>query len=402
MPKPCSSLFRLLPVLAVAVLAGGCGRSQQAGGPPSMPPTAVTTLALAPKTLPVSYEYVGQTTGSKEVEVRARVTGILEERLYTEGARVAAGQTLFVIDPRPFAAQLAVAEAEVARLQAQLAQANREAARLKPLAEKRAVGQKEADDAASGAELAQAALKGAEAKLTEAKLNLGYTRSTAPIAGLSSRANKSEGSLVTANDTLLTTISQVDPIWVPFNVSENDQLRLRALVAAGTLTLPRDNAYEVTVKLTDGTTFPRKGRINFSDTRVNPTTGTYEMRAEIRNADGALKPGQFVRGQLTGARRTGVLAVPQVAVLDGTQGKYVYVVGKDKAGKDVAEPRNVTLGEWVATAEGNLWIVEAGLEQGDALIVDGIARLRPGAPIAAAGAPGAAASPAAPAAAPKP
>src|SRR6185295_4628698 len=142
--------------------------------------------------------------------------------------------------------------------------------RLKPLAERRAVGQKEADDAASNADLARAALKVAQAKAAEVRLNLGYTRVVAPITGLTSRANKSEGSLVTANDTLLTLIWQVDPIWVPFNVSENDQLNLNKAVAAGRLVLPKDNAYDVSVKLSDGSTFPRKGKINFSDTRVNP------------------------------------------------------------------------------------------------------------------------------------
>ena len=270
-----SLLFRVLSALGAVAVVAGCGQPTQGGSPKAMPPAAVTVAVLAPQTLPVAYEYVGQTVGSKEVEVRARVTGILEQRLYQEGARVAAGQTLFVIDPRPFAAQAAAADAEVARAQAQLAQAQREAARLKPLAEKRAVGQKEADDAMSNAELAQAALKAAQAKLTEANLNLGYTRALAPISGLSSRANKSEGSLVNANDTLLTTISQVDPIWVPFNVSENDRLLLDRAVAAGRLTLPKGNAFAVTVKLSDGSTFPRKGRIHFSDSRLNPTTGTF-------------------------------------------------------------------------------------------------------------------------------
>ncbi len=168
-----------LSLLALAALLSACGQSQH-GGPAGPQPTAVTTLVLQPKTLPVSYEYVGQTTGSKEVEVRARVTGILERRLYTEGARVTAGQTLFVIDPTPFAAQTAAADAEVARAQAQLAWNNREVARLKPLAEKHAVGQKEADDAISNAELSQAALKAAEAKLTESKWMLGNTRALAP------------------------------------------------------------------------------------------------------------------------------------------------------------------------------------------------------------------------------
>ena len=380
-------IFRILLLVAAAALSGGCGPSQQGHG--GFPPAAVTTLTVQPRTLPVSYEYVGQTTGSKEVEVRARVTGILDKRLYQEGARVAAGQTLFVIDPRPFEAQAAAAEAEVARTQALLVQAEREAARLKPLAERRAIGQKEADDASSNAELARAGVKAAQAKLTEAKLNLGYTRATAPITGLSSRANKSEGSLVTANDTLLTTISQLDPIWVPFNVSENDRLLLDRAVAEGRLTLPKDNAYAVTVRLSDGSTFPRKGRINFSDSRVNPATGTYEMRAEIVNADGVLKPGQFVRVELAGAVRNNALAVPQVAVLDGTQGKFIYVTGKDKDGKDIAVVRPVTLGAWVEAGGTNLWIVEKGLAPGDIVIVDGIARLQPGAPIALGAPPGA-------------
>jgi membrane fusion protein (multidrug efflux system) len=373
-----------LSLVATIALVAACGQTPQ-GGFHGFPPAAVTTLVVQPRTLPVSYEYVGQTTGSKEVEVRARVTGILEKRLYTEGGWVKAGQPLFVIDPKPLQAQAAAADAEVVRARAQLAQAERELARLKPLAERRAVGQKEADDAASNADLARASLKAAEARLAEVNLNLGYTRVNAPITGLSSRANKSEGSLVNANDTLLTLLWQVDPIWVPFNVSENEQLQLNRAVAAGRLVLPKDNAFDVTVKLSDGSTFPRKGRINFSDTRVNPSTGTYEMRAEIANADVALKPGQFVRVQLKGAMRTNAIAIPQIAVQDGPQGKFAYVTGKDKDGKDIAVVRPITLGDWVEADGTNLWIVETGLAAGDTVIVDGIAKLQPGGPIALGG-----------------
>lgn len=368
-------------VLAAGVLAG-CGQGQPGGGHGGFPPAQVTAIAVAPRTLPVSWEYVGQTTGSKDVEVRARVTGILERKLYAEGSAVKAGQPLFTIDPKPLEAQAAAAQAEVARAQAQLAQAEREAARLKPLAERRAVGQKEADDALSAAELARASLNVAKAKLAEVDLSLGYTRVLAPVAGLSSRAMKSEGSLVTANDTLLTVISQVDPIWVPFNVSENDRLAIDRAVAAGRLALPKDNGYEVTLKLADGTTFPRAGRITFADTRVNPATGSYEMRAELPNRDLALKPGQFVRVQLKGALRRDAIAVPQAAVLDGPQGKFVYVPAKDKDGKDIALPRPITVGPWVEADGVNLWIVETGLAAGDKVIVDGIARLfAPGSPI---------------------
>ena len=387
-------------VLAAGVLAG-CGQGQPGAGHGGFPPAQVTAIAVAPRTLPVSWEYVGQTTGSKDVEVRARVTGILERRLYAEGSAVKAGQPLFTIDPKPLEAQAAAAQAEVARAQAQLAQAEREAARLKPLAERRAVGQKEADDALSAAELARASLNVAKAKLAEVDLSLGYTRVLAPVAGLSSRAMKSEGSLVTANDTLLTVISQVDPIWVPFNVSENDRLAIDRAVAAGRLALPKDNGYEVTLKLADGTTFPRAGRITFADTRVNPATGSYEMRAELPNRDLALKPGQFVRVQLKGALRRDAIAVPQAAVLDGPQGKFVYVPAKDKDGKDIALPRPITVGPWVEADGVNLWIVETGLAAGDKVIVDGIARLfAPGSPIVLGPPPGQSGAPGAPPAAP--
>jgi len=371
---------RLLP-LALAALVVACGKSQQDGGFHGFPPSDVTTVKLEPRTLPATYEYVGQTVGSREVEVRARVTGILDRKLFQEGAPVKAGQVLFIIDPRQMAAQTAALEAEVARAQAQKAQADREVARLKPLAERRAVGQKEADDAISNVEMMAASLKAAEAKLAEMKLNLGYTSVTAPISGLSSRAPKSEGSLVAANETLLTTISQVDPMWIPFSIAENEQLALNRAVKEGRLTLPKDNAFDVAVRLADGSTLERKGKINFSDTRINPSTGTFEMRAEVGNADRLLKPGQFVRVKLIGAVRNNALAVPQVAVLDGTQGKFVYVADKDKDGTDVASMRLVTLGEWVALDGANLWIVESGLKAGDLVIVDGVAKLHPGAPI---------------------
>jgi membrane fusion protein (multidrug efflux system) len=383
-----------LLTLSLALIVAACGQSQQ-GGTHGFPPGEVTTVKLEPKTLPATYEYVGQTTGSKEVEVRARVTGILEKRLFQEGSAVKAGQALFIIDPRPLRAQTAAFEADVNRAQAQKAWAEREAARLKPLAERKAVGQKEADDAMSNAEMRTAELRAAEAKLAEVRLNLAYTSVTAPINGLSSRAPKSEGSLVNANETLLTTISQVDPMWIPFSIAENEQLLINRGVREGRLTLPKDNAFDVQVRLADGSTLDRKGRINFSDTRINPSTGTFEMRAEVTNRDGLLKPGQFVRVKLLGAVRNNALAVPQVAVMDGAQGKYVYVLDKDKDGKDIAAVRPVTLGEWVTQDGVNLWVVESGLKPGEQVIVDGVAKLRPGAPVKVV-APGAPPPPAAP------
>ena len=392
--RPAFPIYRPAAALAVAAALAACGQSQHAGFG-GFPPAEVTTQVIAPRNFPVAFEYVGQTLGSKDVEVRARVTGIIEKRLYQEGASVKAGQPLFTIDPKPYAAQVAQAQAELVRAEAQKAQADRERARLAPLAERKAIGQKEADDATSNAELAAASVQSARAKLDELKLNWGYTNVVAPISGLSSRAMKSEGSLATANDTLLTVISQTDPIWVGFSVSENEQLRLTRAVAAGALALPKDNAYDVTIKLSDGSTFPRRGRINFADTRVNPSTGTYEMRAEVVNNDAALKPGQFVRVVLRGAERKNALAVPQVAVLDGPQGKFVYVAAKDKDGKDIAQPQPIVVGDWVDADGGNLFVIDSGLKAGDNVIVNGVARLQPGGPIKlassapASGAPGA-------------
>ena len=372
------SIPRLLPVVTVVLLAA-CGQSkQQASGFHGFPPAAVTVETVARQSFPVTFQYVGQTQGSRDVEVRARVTGIIEKRLFEEGTAVKAGQTLFIIDARQYQAQVAAANADVARAQAQKAQADREAARLKPLAERKAIGQKEADDAASAADLAAAAVKAAQAKVSEVSVNLGYTKVIAPISGLTSRSQKSEGSLVTANETLLTTISQTNPIWVVFSISENEQLRLNKAVAANQLQLPKDNAYQVEVRLSDGSTLPRSGKINFSDTRINPTTGTYEMRAEIANPDNALKPGQFVRVILRGAERKDVIAVPQVAVMDGPQGKFVYTLGKNKEGKDIAAPRPVVVGDWVDANASNQWVIESGLQPGDQVLVNGIAKVMPG------------------------
>jgi membrane fusion protein, multidrug efflux system len=377
--------LRIAAVATLAALLGACGQSQpQGGGFQGFPPAEVTLVTVEPKAIPVTFEYVGQALGSKEVEVRARVGGILEKRLFKEGAPVKGGQTLFLIDPKPYEAQAANAEAEVARAQAQLSQAQREAARLKPLAERKAIGQKEYDDAASAAELAAASIKASEAKLREARLNLGYTRVVAPISGLSSRATKSEGSLVSVGaDSLLTTISQTNPMWVQFSVSENERLRIERAVAEKKLDWPNDMG--VVVKLADGTTLQRRGTINFNDTRINTATGTYETRAEFENSDNVLKSGQFLRVLLDGATRRDAIAVPQAAVLDGPQGKFVYVAGKDKDGKDIAAPKPVVLGDWVTGEGANLWIVESGLAPGDKLIVDGIAKLMPGGPIKLAG-----------------
>jgi len=339
-----------------------------------MPPVPVSVIAVEPKSLPANFEYTGQTLGSREVEVRARVTGILQSRNFVEGGLVSKGQSLYTIDPAPFAAAVLRAEADVAGAEARLAQARKNAARLKPLYADNAVSQKEYDDAASAEAIGDADLKAAQARLTEARLDLLYTKVEAPISGIAGRSLRSEGTLVSGADVLLTSVTQIDPIWVSFGVPDNDQLRINSELAAGRLELPKGGGYEVSLKLADGTVYSQPGRINFSDVRVSGATGTTDTRAEIPNPKGVLRAGQFVRVTLKGAVRPNAVVLPQRAVLEGPQGKFVYVVG---AGSK-AEPRPVQVGEWT----GDDWIIQSGLKAGDRVIVDGVARIfAPGTPV---------------------
>ena len=208
----------------------------------------------------------------------------------------------------------------------------------------------------------------------EARLNLGYTRVESPVGGVTSRALKSEGSLVSGPDMLLTTITQVNPIYVNFGLTEADQLIFTREAEAGKLVLPKDGRFDVAVKLEDGSILPRSGKLAFTDVRVNPATGTSDARAEIPNPDGKLRPGQFVRAILKGAVRPDAIAVPQRAVMEGPQGKIVYLLGKDSK----AELRPVSVGDWTGTD----WIITSGLQPGDKVIVDGLAKIFfPGAPV---------------------
>jgi len=382
-----SALSRIC-VFAIPFVLAACDGGSAATGPGphgGMPPAAVAVEPAKAATLPAVFEYVGQTAGSREAEVRARVPGILLKRNFAEGALVRRGQSLYSIDPAPLRAALDKVDADVASGQARLAQAERALARLKPLYDAKAVSQKELDDVASAEQVARADLKGAQARRAEAALNLGYTRVEAPISGMVSRSMVSEGTLVAGPELLLTTITQTDPIKIRFAIADTDQLRWRTESAAGRLQLPKNGAFDVEVTLSDGSVLARRGRMQFTDTRVSEATGTHEAQAEIANPDGALKPGQFVRVRLLGAVRPNALQVPTRAVLEGPQGKFVYLAVDGKA-----QPRPVKVGEQL----GERWLVSEGLKPGDPVIVDGVMRIGPGAPVqvGAASAPAAAAS----------
>jgi membrane fusion protein, multidrug efflux system len=361
----------VLPVLLAAALAA-CGepRGQPHG---QMPPPEVAVAEAVAKRLPVGYEYAAQTAGYREVEVRARVTGILVKRNYREGEVVKRGQSLFQIDPAPFQVALARAEADLATAEARQAQAARDAERMKAVIDIKAVSRKEYDDSVSAAQIAAAEVKGARARVAEARLNLDWTRVESPINGISSRSVRSEGTLVSGPDVLLTSVTQVDPIYVIFGIPESELLRIRHDVDAKRLELPADGRFDVTVALADGSVYGKPGKVDFTDVRVNTNTGTVEARAELPNPGGVLKPGQFVRVRLAGAVRPAAITVPQRAVLEGPKGKFVYVVDAESK----AEARPVQVGDWA----GEAWVIDSGLAPGDKVIVDGVMKIGPGAPV---------------------
>lgn len=372
----------LLP--AAALLLAGCEPSAApGGGPGGFPPPVVSVASIEPRDLAVTYEYPAQTAGYREVEVRARVTGIIERRNYQEGALVKQGQSLFTIDPEPFKVALARAEADIAVAEARLAQARRDVRRLRPVIEARAISQKEFDDALSAEQVAEAEVKSARARVNEAKLNLGYTRVEAPISGATSRSVVSEGTLVSGPGVLLATVTQTDPIYVIFGIPDREYRALRRDVEAGRLKLPEQGRFRATLKLADGRDYSKTGAVNFTDVRVNAQTGTIETRAEFSNPNGGLRAGEFVRIVLQGAVRPGAIIVPQRAVLEGPKGKFVYTVTADSK----AEARPVEVGDWA----GEGWVVNSGLKAGERIIVDGVMKIGPGAPVKIAdGKPGAA------------
>jgi membrane fusion protein (multidrug efflux system) len=358
---------------ALLVLALGACHNDTAK-PKQPPPPQVSVVTVAPKDIPVTWQFVGRTQGFRDVQVRARVTGILLKRAYTEGGFVKKGTLLFQIDPAQFKAMLDQQQGVVAQAEATLANANRNVARLKPLFNAHAVSRKDLDDALSAQAVAKANLESARAQLQQAQLNLDYTRVVAPISGLTGKANQSEGSLVTAEQTSpLTTISQTDPIYVYFSFADNDYLNIRNEVAAKQMAFPPDGNFDVTLELGDGSTYAAHGRIDFRDYRIDPNTGTIQARAEFPNPDGQLVPNQFVRVIVNGAQYPHAIAVPQRAVLQGQGGQFVYVVDKD--GK--AERRPVKAGTWIGTD----WMINDGLAAGDRVIVDGVQKVRPGAAV---------------------
>ncbi len=356
--------------VALATLSACKGDKTSAAAPAALP---VGIITVSQADVPAVFEFVGQTQSSQEVEIRARVNGYLEKRVYTEGAMVHEGDVLFIMDAKPFSATLEASNAELREQQARLDTAQANLNRVRPLAAKNALSQKDLDDALGQQQAAAAAVEKARSNVINSKLDLGYTTIRSPVDGLSSFAKKQDGSYIDATNSLLTYVAKLDPMWVNFSLSENEFLRFRSEAKSGKLKMPKEGDLEVDIVLADGTKFPQHGRISFSDAALNTETGTYLVRATFNNADGVLRPGQFVRVLVRGASISGALAVPQDAVQQGDRGAFVWTV--DEQGK--AKQRAVETGEW----NGNDWIIRSGLRPGDRVIVENLVKLAPDMPV---------------------
>ncbi|MGZ5603436.1 MAG: efflux RND transporter periplasmic adaptor subunit [Usitatibacter sp.] len=357
----------LAAAVALAALAA-CSKQAAPGSAPAAVPARV--IEVQPRSVPIVVEGVGQVEGSKEVEVRSRVSGNLKKILYKEGEVVKPGATLFQIDPEPFEIALNQARSLLAQEVARNEQMHRESARMSELIGQRAVSQKEVDDAKSNTRLSDAALQVAQSRVKEAELNLSYTKIDAPVGGVTGRSQHSEGSLISTSgaDSLLTTLSQMDPVWVRFSLSESDLAKL----PGGKLT--RTSNPEIKLVLPDGSIYPVTGRLNFAASQIDPRLATMQLRAEFANGGAGLLPGQFVRVQLIGGQRDNVFLIPQVAVTQTESGYLVFVL--DAQGK--AELRPVKVGDWV----GKDWTILDGLKKGDKVVVDNLLKLRPGSAVA--------------------
>lgn len=359
-----SSLFLLIPALAL-LSACGNGAEQQH----QMPPAEVVEETVALRDLPLTLEYPARVSGSRVVEVRARVNGVVVERAYREGEPVKQGDLLFRIEPDNYKAVFDQAAAQVAIQQATINQAQAEFDRVKALVEEGAVSQREFDQAKAALSQAKAGLAGAQANRTAANLNLKYTEVRAPVSGIASKEAVTIGNLVNggsgANGDLLTTIVQADPAYVDFSMTEPEYLRLREL--------SQQDGAKLAVTVKTGSSCAGEGHVDFTDSFVNPVTGTVRARAIFANESGCLVSGQFLAVEVNGLTIPQALAVPKSAVLFGQAGAMVWVLGDN----NMPAPRPVTIQEsW-----HDEWLLSSGLQPGERIVVEGIMKVRPDAPV---------------------
>jgi membrane fusion protein, multidrug efflux system len=365
-------LQRMTAILLIVLFGMSAGCSKAPEEKSQHRSAEVTVITVEAKDVPVSGEYVAQTQSSRLVNIQARVSGFLDRRVYTEGAMVKEGDTLFLMDQKPFQAQLDQTQAAMARQVAAMETAKANLARVKPLAEMDALSQKDLDDAKGQYESYAAAVDQAKAQVETAKLNLSYTVITSPVTGITSFAQQTEGTYISTQNSLLTTVAVLSPMWVNFSLSENEIQSYRDQEKRGLMRTPKDRNYVVEIILVDGSLYPHTGRITFADSAFNAQTGTFLIRASVDNPRGTLMPNQYVRVRVKGAIRPNAILVPQRAIQQSSKGHIVWVVKEGKA-----EARPVTVGNW----DGNEWFVFEGLRAGEQVVVDGGLLLSPGIPV---------------------
>lgn len=368
---------RLVPVLAAALLLGSCDQQEAANAQPAAPPPPqVGVRTVHPQTVPLSTELPGRTVAYRKAEVRPQVDGIIQKRLFEEGATVEAGQPLYQIDPATYRAAVKVAEADLARAKASLQASTTRVDRFSELIGRHAVSRQDYDDAVAAKAEDEADVAAAEAALERARINLDYTIVEAPITGRIGRSSITEGALVIANqETVLATITQLDPIYVDVTQSSAELLRTRHAVETGEITLSDTGEVPVTLEIdTTGTRYPHEGRLQFSEVLVSETTGTISLRAVFPNPERTLMPGLFVRGIVSQGVAPNAFLIPQAAVVRGSDGSaFVWLVGPD----DTVKRQPVE----VRRSVGADWLVTGGLSDGDRVVVDGLQRVRPDAKV---------------------
>lgn len=363
----------MLGFLLALSLSGLPGCKQEAASTPARPIPEVPVVTVSPHTMPDEPEFIGQTEASRPVEIRSQVTGILKERFFAEGRDVKQGDRLYQIDPIPFKAAVSSANAKVAQAEARLVQAKQNLARVKPLLAEQAVSQKDVDDAVAEELGAKATLEGAKGDLVKAKFDLDNTLIVAPISGRIERSRLYEGRLISAQTDLLTTIHQLDPMYV--NASAPETFVLKRLRERAANRIQGASLYELrgVITFADGSTYPHEGKLDLLEVGVRTATGTRDFRVAFPNPDNALFPGQFVKVRILGSVRTGVILVPQSAVQQGPKGPIVFVVGAENK----VEIRPVQATSW----RGSQWSIEDGLREGERVIVEGLHLIAPGAPV---------------------
>jgi membrane fusion protein, multidrug efflux system len=350
---------------------GGGAPAAQKGAPP---PPDVAVIEVKRADVPLTLAYAGRVAGFRTVEIRAMVSGTIMKRDYAEGARVKQGDTLFRIDPRPYQAVLDRANAQLAQAKATSFQAEENFNRIQELSNKQVATPKQLDDARAARDQARAAIQSVEADIENARLNLEFTVVKAPVAGPTALLSPPEGSIAQAQQTVLTTITQLDPAYVNFSVTDAELREFRTL--SENLDKPLgDEDITVTLQHGDGTAYSKTGKIIMSSQSVDMRTGTVQFRTVFPNVEGTILPGQFVRLIIKGITLPKAIVIPQQAVSQGPQGTFVYAVNSSGA----AEVRPVKLDREVTGG----WVVRDGLKEGEQIIVDGVMRVRPGAPVKA-------------------